>query len=68
MQGVEVVDEHVYVRNDDAAVLTFEPEEFAVLCGLDAIDEDKFAAAFLVVDIFNFFLCMESECQEQDWD
>ena len=65
---MEFVDEEVFVGHNDGAVFAFEAEAVAALCGLDAVDEDKFAAAFLVVDIFNFFLCMESERQEQDWD
>ena len=54
--AMEFVDEEVFVGHDDGAVFAFEAEAVAALCGLDAVDEYEFAAAFFVVDIFHILL------------
>ena len=62
---MEVVDKHVFVGDNDSAVLTFETEAVAVLGGLDAIDEDELAATLFVVDIFDLLLCVERERSQE---
>ena len=53
---VKLVDKHKLVGDDDGAILALKTEAVAVLSGLDAVDEDKFAATGLVVDVLHFVL------------
>ena len=61
---METVDEHVFVGHDDGAVLAFEAEAVAILCGLYAVDEDQLATTFFVVDILHLLLSIGEGHQE----
>ena len=65
---MEFVDEEVFVGHNDGAVFAFEAEAVAALCGLDAVDEYEFAAAFFVVDIFHILLRPRGMGEEEGGD